>query len=45
MLIELTPATLQGTRIPPLSKQPVPMSLGGENTPHHTHACKSGSVE
>ena len=44
MSIERAPATLQDTRIPPFSKQPVPMSLGGENTAHHAQASKLGSV-
>ena len=35
MPIECAPTTVQGTRAPPLSKQPVPMSLGGATTPHH----------
>ena len=36
MPIECAPITLQGTRIPPLSKQPIPMSrVGGATTPHH----------
>ena len=44
MPIERAPITLQGTSSAPLSKQPVPMSIGGENTPHHTQASKSSSV-
>ena len=35
MSIERAPITLQGTSSAPLSKQPVPMSLGGATTPRH----------
>ena len=44
MPIEGAPTNLQGAHIPPLSKQPIPMSLSGATTPDHAQVSKSVSV-